>query len=203
MKTDVSQKIEPFSVGKEKLPLGHAIKTHTSLMKIEQNLTKKQSGYEILYWRYLGFFFLACLVFSFLYSNGILNTPFIGIVFLGSGCLLALVAHLPEELQNGKEIAVCIKQGRDVESNYTHEVAFRYFEILESNKRSLYWCYLINRLLPMEIIGVSTSIAGALLAIKAGMWLAGAVAVFSATVLLIGGVFYAWAVKKAASLRNV
>lgn len=204
METDISQKIELFSAGKEKLSLNHALEAHARLKECHQDLARRQSRYESLYGYYLGVFFLACLGFFTLYNRSIFEFPLISIVLSGVGCLLALMLRLlPADLQSRAEATDCIKQGREIEISFEYVIAYTYFKTYEKYERSLYWCYLVSRLLPMGVIGISTAIAGTLLALEVGTWLAVIVAIFSAITLFVGGFFYVLVVRKVCLLKNV
>lgn len=155
-------KIELFE--REKPSLDQALKAHTLLIEHYQGLTRMQSRCETRYWLYLGAFLLACLGFIILCDRGVVDSSLIGIVFAGLGAMSACLLNAVMDFQYRREAADCIKQGRVIEADIEYEIG--YFGIFESNSQIMYWCGLVNRLLPIGVIGVSTLIAGALLVLK-------------------------------------
>lgn len=204
MKTDASQKKELSSAEKEKLSLNHALQAHACLRKDHQGLVGKQSRYESLYGRYLGIFFLGCLGFFVLYSRSVFEIPLMSIALFSTACLLGLMVHLlSADLRSQAETTDCIRRGREIELSFEDAFTYTYFKKFEKYERSSYWCYLVSRLLPMGIIGISTAIAGTFWALEVGTWLAVIVAIFSATALLVGGFFYVLETRKVCLLRNL
>lgn len=150
---------------KEKPSLNEALQAHTLLIEHYQELTRMQSKCETRYWLYLGVFFLACLGFVVLCDKDVVDSPLLGILFSGLGSMSACLLNAVMDFQYRREAAAFIKQGKEVEADIEYKVW--YFQIFDRNNRIMYWCSLVNRLLPIGVIGISTLTTGALLILKA------------------------------------
>ncbi len=187
-------RIVEFPKEEDSLSPDDAFIAYTHLADKHLYFLKKQSNCEFFYWNGAGIFFLATLAAFILHDKGIIPSALIGVLIAGLGCLLIFIQNIRMDFQYGIMAAVCVKKGLRIEKKRDYPA--RLFSIYEDNKLIIYRGNLLSRLAPMGLIGLATTGAGTLLALKAGAWLAIIVAAFSITVLSIAAHSYIKTVRK-------
>ena len=155
---------------------------------------RQQSNGEFFYWQGAGIFFLAALVSFILYDTSIIPSALIGILSVGVGCLLIFSRYIRADFKYGTKATICVKQGLHLEKN--HDFTPKLFSIFEDNKWIAYRGNVLSRLFPIGLIGLATTGAGILLALKVTVWLAVIVAAFSSSVLCLAARSYVKTARK-------
>lgn len=180
-KTDELSPKEAFVVYK------HLIDDHLRLL----NLASKC---EFFYWKTTGAFYLCIFASIILHNKGIISNTLPMILFMGMGCLVIFAQNAKIDFEHGINSASCVQRGIILEKK--HDYPDRLFMIYEDNKTSIYRANLLSRLAPIGFVGLATSIAVTLLALKGGTWLAVIAAFLSICVLFMIARFYAKITRK-------
>lgn len=167
---------------------------YSHLSDIHLYFLKQQSNCEFFYWKGAGIFFLASLASFILHDNGLIQSALFGVLIVGVGCLLIFTQNIRTDFEYGIKAAACVGKGLCIEKKYDYPV--KLFSILENNKLIAYRGNLLSRLFPMGLIGLATTGAGTLLALKVAVWLAVVVAALSITILYLAARSYIKTVRK-------
>ena len=118
----------------------------------------------------MGVFFLSIMGAFILRDKGIIADPLITISIVGVGCLLVFAQNVRMDLEYAVSAASCVEKGLLIEDKYAYPA--RLFRIFEDNKTLTYRGNQLSRAVPFAFIGLSTLVAGAVLAEKVGVWAA-------------------------------
>ncbi len=183
-----------FPREEDDMPPAEALMAYKQLVDYHLYFLKQQSKCEFFYWNGLGIFFLLTMGFFFSQSKAFVLHPFIGIFITGIGSLVILLRNMREDFEYGIQAEACVEKGLRIEKKYDYPA--KLFSIFEDNKLVTYRGSLLSRLFPTGLIGLATTGAATLLAMKIGTWLAVVVAVFSTVVLSIMARSYVRTAKK-------
>ena len=164
---------EGFSPQDAHIAYKHLVDYHLHFLKL-------QSKCEFFYWKLEGVFFLSIMSAFILRDKGIISDPLIAISIVGFGCLLVFAQNVRMDLEYAVSAASCVERGVLIEDKYAYPA--RLFRIFEDNKTLTYRGNLLSRSVPFAFIGLSTIVAGAVLAEKVGIW----VAITVASLIAIG-----------------
>ena len=142
----------------------------------------------------MGVFFLSVMGSFILRDKGIIADPLIAISIVGFGCLLVFAQNVRMDLEYAVSAACCVERGILIEDKYTYPA--RLFRIFEDNKTLTYRGNLLSRSVPFAFIGLSTLVAGAILADRVGIWAAITVASLTAIGLWAFAKHYVKVVRK-------
>jgi hypothetical protein len=173
---------------KVKFPSEDANMMHKQLAYDHLCLLKQQLKCELFYWRSAGVFILLSMVFFILHVRSFVSSPFIWIVFTGIGTFLVLARNMTKDFECGIQVANCVEKGANIEKKFAYLGGI--FKLYEANKLLSYRADLLSRLFPLGFTAFATSIASVILALKAGIWVAVIVGIFSIGIIFIGSRFF-------------
>lgn len=194
-------KVDFFKEIPENLSPMDALSAYECLAGHHLKLLKQQSNCAFFYWKLAGVFYLVCFAAFIMQNNGVISNALIGIVFVGIACIIEFIRNAKIDLGCILEEADCLRIGVDLEKKYGYfEGAV--FKIFDDHKTLWYRGGLWMRLLPMEIVAVSTAVAWTFLATNVAPWVAIVVGILSTVGLIVSGFFYIKAAKKAMLGKN-